>query len=125
MLKQTGFTLLEVLVALLIFAISATALMSGMSQIMSQQVRLEEKTFGQWIAENRVNEMHIVGEFPDAGETKNDVDFAGRQWRVNEKVSNTPNPVMKRVEISVELYMPDKVNLKPVVNVTSFIGALQ
>ena len=122
--RELGFTLLEVLVALLIFAISATALMSGMSQIMSQEARLEEKTFGQWIAENRVSEMQIVGEFPDAGEKKSDVEFAGRKWRLIEKVSNTPNPVMKRLEVSVEI-MVDDIKSKPVVNVTSFIGALQ
>jgi len=122
--REAGFTLLEVLVALLIFAISATALMSGMSQIMSQQARLEEKTFGQWIAENRVGEIQIIGGFPEAGEKKSDVEYAGRKWRLLEKVSNTPNPMMERLEVTVEI-MIDDIKSKPVVNVTSFIGAVR
>lgn len=122
MSDQRGFTLLEVLVALLIFAISATALMSGMSQILHQQARLEEKTFGNWIAENRVNEVLIMNQFPDAGEKKEDIDYAHRRWQISEKVINTPNPLMRRLEVSVSLYMSDNV-MKPVTTVTSFIGA--
>ncbi len=120
---QRGFTLLEVLVALLIFAISATALMSGMSQVLHQQERLEEKTFGNWIAENRVNEILIMNEFPKAGEKKEDLDYAGRRWQITETIINTPNPLMRRVEISVSMYMSDNINVKPVTTVTSFIGA--
>ncbi|OZG73572.1 type II secretion system protein GspI [Hahella sp. CCB-MM4] len=123
MADQSGFTLLEVLVALLIFAISATALMSGMSQVLHQQERLEEKTFGNWIAENRVNEILIMNEFPKAGEKKEDLDYAGRHWQIKEAIINTPNPLMRRVEVSVNVYMSDNINVKPVTTVTSFIGA--
>ena len=55
--QSTGFTLLEVLVALAVFAVAAIALMKVSESQLQLSNRLEEKTFAHWVALNMVSEM--------------------------------------------------------------------
>ena len=50
---KRGFTLLEVMLALAIFALAATAVLQIASGALSNQQVLEEKTVAGWVAENQ------------------------------------------------------------------------
>mgnify|MGYP000078480030 FL=1 len=50
---KRGFTLLEVMLALAIFALAATAVLQIASGALSNQQILEEKTVAGWVAETR------------------------------------------------------------------------
>ncbi|MFL9212451.1 type II secretion system minor pseudopilin GspI [Escherichia coli] len=50
---KRGFTLLEVMLALAIFALAATAVLQIASGALSNQQILEEKTVAGWVAENQ------------------------------------------------------------------------
>src|SRR5690606_36493981 len=68
-----GFTLLEVLVALDIFALVAASILTVTSRSLQNAARLEDKTLAMWVADNRLAEMQLAevpaGDGRDQGET--------------------------------------------------------
>ena len=96
-----GFTLLEVLIALAIFAITAIALLSQSSQSVSQSVYLEEKAYALWIAENALTELRLKPEWPSLGEQQDYRSQFGREWGVTVDVTNTGEATLRRVEVRV------------------------
>lgn len=96
-----GFTLLEVLIALTIFAITAMALLSQSSQSVSQSVYLEEKAYALWIAENAITELRLKPEWPSLGEQLDYRSQFGREWGVSIDVSSTNETSLRRIEVRV------------------------
>src|SRR5690606_27938762 len=96
-----GFTLLEVLVALGIFAVVAASVLTASSRSLQNAARLEEKTMAMWIADNRLSEMQLLDPPPGDGRDQGEVDFAGRRWEWRSEVSATSEPAMRRVEVLV------------------------
>ncbi|MEH6357425.1 MAG: type II secretion system minor pseudopilin GspI [Pseudomonadales bacterium] len=99
--RTQGFTLLEVLIALAIFAITSIALLTQSSQSVSQSVYLEEKAYALWIAENTITELRLKPEWPSLGEQQDYRTQFGREWAVKVDVSNTGEASLRRVEVSV------------------------
>ena len=63
--KVRGFTLLEVLVALAIFAVASVSLLAAQNAQVRTDGRLADKTLAHWAALNRLAEMQLQGLFPD------------------------------------------------------------
>lgn len=57
---KRGFTLLEVMLALAIFALAATAVLQIASGALSNQHVLEEKTVAGWVAENQTALLYYL-----------------------------------------------------------------
>lgn len=95
-----GFTLIEVLIALFIFAISATALSVTFQSNVNNARSLKERTFASWIAANKLAEIHATDAFPPASTRDDKVEFAGSQWLVRTTVAQTV-PGFRKVEIQV------------------------
>lgn len=76
-----GFTLVEVLVALVIFGASTLALTFAMSETMRSHRALESRHLAQWIANNTVNELTLL---PDGAALSGNqsVSFGHREWLV-------------------------------------------
>lgn len=102
--RSRGFTLIEVLVALMIFGLIATAASQVGSQYMSSFERTRDLTLASWIAGNRMNEMRLQTNLPSVSENSEDLDYADRRWRVTTAVMNTDEPRMRRVEVRVAAY---------------------
>lgn len=103
-MRQRGFTLIEVLVALMVFGLIATAASQVGSQYVSSFERVRDRTFAAWIAGNRMNEVRLQEDFPSVAENSDELEYAGRRWRVITEVSDTDEESMRRVEIRVEAY---------------------
>ena len=96
-----GFTLLETLVALTILAIALTAAFRAMGVTAQSSAELRERLLGDWVAENRLAELRATRAWPQTGTNEGEAQQAGRTYRWREEVKNTPNPLFRRVDISV------------------------
>lgn len=89
MTKAKGFTLIEVMVALAVFAIAMTALMSAMQNSAHNLEGLRNRTIAQWIVSNRLVGYQSSGNYPKSGKTEK-LEFGGvnkpREWVVTTEV---------------------------------------
>lgn len=99
--RESGFTLLEVMVALAIVAFGIIAAFNGIIQMAHSTARLQERAMGDWIALNQITEIRLSGEFPDVSEFDGSVEFAGRPWRWQATVSETGVEDLRRIDMSV------------------------
>ena len=116
--NAAAFTLIEVMIALSIFAVMAAAISRTASQNADTVLYLEEKTLASFVAENRLNKLKLSG-YPAATQTKDSEEMAGREWHITTKVEDTPLPNFRRIEIQVAKQL-DKEN--PLVSLTGFMG---
>ena len=96
-----GFTLIEVVVALAILAVAMGALISGMARYADNASHLREKTLALWVAHNRLTEIGLEPAWPAVGKSDGDAEMAGVEWRWDATVSETPDPRVRRVDITV------------------------
>jgi len=122
--KPAGFTLIEILIALTVFAITSSALISGLTRHVSHAAILRDKTIAHWVAENEVNQIRspafdasqrgrsrrtnkVEGKlnepryFPDIGTDRKEVTMGDMEWQVRIKVSATENKDIRRVTVDV------------------------
>ncbi len=102
MKRLAGFTLLEMLIALAIFAVTALGAMKLVNQTVEQQQRMEEKTLALWLAENQIAEIRIDSRWPNQGMRNETVDFGQRQWQVVTTVSQTSSKVLREIRVEVK-----------------------
>jgi len=119
--RTRGFTLVEVLVALMVVALGLTALMVAVSGAARTSGRLRDKTVAEWIALNRLSEVRLnvnkFGQNTDKGE----VEFANRTWHYDTRYFDTSIATMKRVVVRV--YAGDaKTKGNSLADATSFMG---
>ena len=116
---NTGFTLLEILVALVVLATAMTAVIRAVSADATNLGYLRDKTLAHWVAINRITEIHIDKEWLSIG-TKSGAEFmANRDWYWKTKVSSTADEDVRRIEVSVSTEDDDE---DPLTTVTAFIG---
>ena len=120
--KNKGFTLLEVLVALAVFAVAAIALMRVSESQLQLSARLEDKTFAHWVALNMVSEMQANQDWPDLGEQTGKVSMAGRDWKIIVKTLATPMNRVRRIEVIVGVAPQDFTqNMEAITVLSGFI----
>lgn len=97
-----GFTLIEVLVALAIVAIGMTALLSALSSSADSTSYLRDKTFAEWVALNRIEEVRLAAKMPEEGKSDGDSELAGRKWKWQQEVLKTEVAGILRVDVKVK-----------------------
>ena len=117
--RPQGFTLLEVMVALAIFALSATVLLHQSGRSSLQMSRLEDRAIAGWVAENQLNRLRLQALPASNTSTVHEQTMARRQWRITTEISDTSRRDFKRVDISVALRnLPGH----PVITLQSYLG---
>jgi general secretion pathway protein I len=99
--RQSGFTLIEVVVAIAVVALGMMAVFRVVHDTVNNSIYLRDRTLATWIADNRLVEMRLAAEFPSVDETKGEVDYAGERWQWNAKVSQTPVDELRRIDVRV------------------------
>ena len=102
MTAQRGFTLIEVLVALVIVALGMSALLETLGSAADTATWLREKTFAQWIGFNQLETVRLSGTLPSNGTTDGELDYAGSHWRWRQLVSGLGFPGLFLIEVKVE-----------------------
>ena len=120
-MRSRGFTLVEVLVALLVVVMGLAALMIAVSSTARTSGILRDKTIAQWIALNRLAEIRLnltkFGQNNDIGE----LDFGNRKWHYDTRYFDTNINSMKRVVVRV--YQGDaKTKGNALIETVGFVG---
>ncbi len=116
-----GFTLLEVLVALAILALSAAAVLRQTHLNLQQQQALELKSSALWIADDALALTLAEAQWPPIGRSERELAFAGQSWRVMTDVQATPDSTMRKIEVSVVLGTQAD-NAAPLMTLTAYRG---
>jgi general secretion pathway protein I len=116
---NAGFTLIEVLVALVIVAIALGAGIKAAGALAGNAERLAEVSAAQWCAENQLTELRLGQQFPDIGETPFACEQLGRAYTGKLKVGPTPNPLFRRVDAAIENDQG-----QPVLSLSTIMGKL-
>ncbi|GAA3920150.1 type II secretion system minor pseudopilin GspI [Litoribacillus peritrichatus] len=117
-----GFTLIEVMIALIIFSVVAVSVGRSASIYINNAARLELKTEALIVAEQELNKLILTGGFLPIKNTNYDLEIGEKTWVVNQKVSATEDVNMRRVELSVSekggLFGQDH----SIINLSGFVG---
>ncbi len=117
--RASGFTLLEVLVALAVLATALGALVAGVSQSTDNAAQLRDMTFAHWVALDKITEQQVSVAWPRIGITKGTTVLAEREWHWTLTVAGTPDPDLRRLEVAVRRQNADQ----PVVTTeVGFVG---
>ena len=107
-----GFTLIEVLAALVIVGLGMLGVIQAVTQTARNGTYLREKTLAHWIAMNLITERRLQTAPPEIGESSDVLEFADTRWRWNVKVSETAVESMRRMDVRVALAdAPDDTSL--------------
>jgi general secretion pathway protein I len=101
LLRRTGFTLIEVLVALALVAVALAATLRVAGQSTANVGEMRSRLLAGWVAENLLAEHRARGDWLPLGiqrgqEREGSIDFA---WR--REVIVTPHPAFRRIDIFV------------------------
>ena len=116
--RAAGFTLLEVMVALAIAALSLTAVTAAMSQMVDAANSMRERTYASWIAQNKITELRLSNIVPEVSEDSGEVEYAGLEWTWRSTISETGVESLYRVDVAVSFADSEAV----IRTVTGFIG---
>lgn len=99
--ESAGFTLLEVLVALVIIGVALAATMRGALSLTGTAEETRLKLLASLVAENRLLELRLGRSRLELGESNVDCEQGGFAFSCTQIVKPTPNPFFRRVEVRV------------------------
>jgi general secretion pathway protein I len=117
--SQHGFTLLEILVALAVLALSMGAVIKATSDYTASQSHLRDRTMATWVARNVLADYQMRMEWPTIGEKKGTMDMGGREWRWLARTSQTEEKELRRLD--VEVRPEDDTDAEPLTTLSGFL----
>ena len=104
--RALGFTLLEVMVALAIFATAAIALTKVAMQYTQATANAILRTKAQFVALNEVANMEINQEWLQGTQSEQSTQ-QGEMWQIDKSAQSTISPNVQRIEVQVSLLNAD------------------
>lgn len=118
-MKQRGFTLLEVLVALAVVALALGALVRAGTSELRAQARLDEVQRGQLAAQTLLAELRLAEAFPAEGLREGRLEQGGMKLRYRITIGPTPDRSIRRAEVQI---FRDQEQPAPVASITGFLS---
>ena len=117
---QRGFTLIEVVVALIVVSLGMLAVIETVGGTARNSSYLRDKTIAHWVAMNKLTEVRLLPNAPGIDKSSDEVKMAGREWRWTMEVKQTPIETIRRIDISVRpAEAPEKSSMA---SVSGFFG---
>lgn len=113
-----GFTLIEVLVALVIATLALGGVLAAVSQMADSGLTMRERTYASWIGQNKITELRLANVIPEVSESNGEVEFGGQEWAWTANISETGVENLFRVDVDVSRPGTDAV----IRTVVGFIG---
>jgi general secretion pathway protein I len=99
--RPHGFTLIEVLVALAVVAVTLLAGLQASAALTRASERQEEQWLAELCAANELARLRLVRQLPGTGTTTVGCEQGRRQLQVRLTVQTTPNPNFRRIDAAV------------------------
>jgi general secretion pathway protein I len=115
--RTRGFTLIEVLVALAIVAISLAAGLRAAGVLTDNAQRLSDVSAAEWCADNQLTALRLARQFPGVGDADFSCEQLGRTFSGSLQTRPTPNPNFRRVDALVR----DEAG-RPLVTISTVLG---
>lgn len=96
-----GFTLVEVLVAVAVVALSLAAGLKAAGALTDNAQRLTDVVSAQWCADNALTNLKLAKQFPGVGDSDFECRQLGRDYKGRLVTRPTPNPNFRRVDAVV------------------------
>lgn len=117
--KNTGFTLLEVLLAMAVFAIAGVALLGAAGNNFTNINHLETKMVANWVASNQLVEATLDQAWPPKNNKKGKVEMASREWHWKQNVIKTENSDMRAIVLEVRAEESDEL---PITSLMTYVA---
>ncbi len=115
-----GFTLLEVMIALLVITLGIGAVINTTSESGWKSSLLKQKTIASWVAQNQIAEYRARRTWNNTSTRSGQVEMANAVWIWQMKVSATDDPSLRRIDVDVLLKGEDGIKA----SLTGFIAKL-
>lgn len=99
--SQSGFSLLEVVVAIAVFSLGAMATLNVLGQSGRNAEADESRLVAGIVAENRIAEVMAMSRAPATGATHGSETALSRTWDWEMRVAPSPEPRILRIDVSV------------------------
>jgi general secretion pathway protein I len=100
-MRSSGFTLLEILIALVVLALAMGSLIKAASDYTGNQSHLRDRTLAMWVARNVLVQFQLDGEWPNVGERKGTLEMGHQEWRWLATISQTEERRLRRLDVDV------------------------
>ena len=120
MAKLRGFTLLEVMIALLVITLGMAAVINTTSESGWKSAQLRHKTIATWVAQNQIVKYRANRIWGNAKSQSGKVEMANIDWVWRMKISATTDPSLRRLDVEVFIDGEDAVKAR----ITGFIGRI-
>lgn len=115
---NNGFTLIEVMVALVIVSLSLSAVLASISKTIKDAATLQQRSYASWIAQNKITELRLSSESPEVSKKESEVRFASQEWSLETTISATGVERLFRIDVAVSHSGSENV----IRTVTGFVG---
>jgi general secretion pathway protein I len=99
--RGQGFTLIEILAALVVVAVALTAAVKLAGQSALNTAYLRDKTYAHWVANYVVAEYRLMEPAPEVGQRKGAMVMGNRMWDWQAELENTEDPAVKRLQVTL------------------------
>lgn len=122
MKKKRGFTLVEVMVALVIFAVLSVTLLMRIGDNIRAEHYLQEKTLAGVVAQNALANLRIKKDWSAVANKTDTVTMADQDWTVKVEVSDTKNENLRLVKVHVGPKAQFSSKDNAIVTLTTYLG---
>jgi len=101
--SQAAFTLIEIMVALAIIALTMGAIIENTTASTKTAAYLRDKTIASWIAQNEITLIRAKRLWSNKSNKQGSVEMAGQEWLWKMSIKKTDDKDMRRITVDVFL----------------------